>query len=434
MSNGNIVAKFINIGTATNASSTGDLAISNNLYVSNDISLNGNLKMSNGNIVAKFINIGTATNASSTGDLAISNNLYVSNDVSLNGNLKMSNGNIVAKFINIGTATNASSTGDLAISNNLYVSNDVSLNGRLYVSLKSIFDKDVSMNSSFNAKSGNINGNAIATTPSIDRIDGSLNTIIGNIRTINTNISRIDGSINTIIGSINTINTNISGVIKKGNTANDGDLTMNGNITASSFNATSDKRIKTNIESIDTSNALDIIRQIEPKSYDYIDTNNKTQTKSIGFIAQDIKNLIENSVSESTRFIPNIYDDATIIDNKTIKLSSVLLPSDIQIPAKVKIYIDKNKTKEIICNIEKIVDTNIIILSDSIDEEIQSNIFIYGTEVHDFCSLNYNNIFTLMTASVKEIDKKQQEIENIITNQQNQIDDISKKLSIIGIE
>jgi hypothetical protein len=37
------------------------------------------------------------------------------------------------------------------------------------------------------------------------------------------------------------------------------------------FYAVSDSRFKTNIQDIDDANALDLLRKIEPKTYEYID-------------------------------------------------------------------------------------------------------------------------------------------------------------------
>ena len=47
----------------------------------------------------------------------------------------------------------------------------------------------------------------------------------------------------------------------------------------------SDKRIKTNITHIDDNEALGVIRQLQPKKYQYIDTKHNTNDIVYGFIA-----------------------------------------------------------------------------------------------------------------------------------------------------
>jgi predicted acyltransferase (DUF342 family) len=69
----------------------------------------------------------------------------------------------------------------------------------------------------------------------------------------------------------------------------------------------SDERIKRNIKDIDSFNALDILRQIEPKQYNYIDKCNKGNDRVWGFIAQQVDKVLPYSVTKISEFIPNIY-------------------------------------------------------------------------------------------------------------------------------
>ena len=83
--------------------------------------------------------------------------------------------------------------------------------------------------------------------------------------------------------------------------ASNGDLTAVGDINAIDFNSTSDQRLKTDISSLE--NALDLIKKVKIHKYRWknntIDTGeNKPNTKGIGVLAQELKEIIPEAVQE----------------------------------------------------------------------------------------------------------------------------------------
>jgi hypothetical protein len=88
--------------------------------------------------------------------------------------------------------------------------------------------------------------------------------------------------------------------------------------------ASSDIRIKKDIDDIDDISAFEKILQIQPKTYKYIDTLFKKSHNVIGFIAQQIKEVIPEAVELAEEYIPNIYklattnEDITNLDNTEI--------------------------------------------------------------------------------------------------------------------
>ncbi len=85
-------------------------------------------------------------------------------------------------------------------------------------------------------------------------------------------------------------------------------------IAATEFNAYSDQRLKENIEDISTDDAIDFVQHLKPKSYTW--KSDKNQTKSIGYIAQDILRLRKwdclVSLSEDAELEEIIDDDGFI--------------------------------------------------------------------------------------------------------------------------
>ena len=56
---------------------------------------------------------------------------------------------------------------------------------------------------------------------------------------------------------------------------------------------TSDERIKTDISSIQDDAALNIVNSLDTKEYHYIDPIRKGNNKTIGFIAQEVKEVLQ---------------------------------------------------------------------------------------------------------------------------------------------
>ena len=118
------------------------------------------------------------------------------------------------------------------------------------------------------------------------------------------------------------------------------------------------------------------------------------------FISQQVKEIIPEAVSLQKEIIPNIYDIGTyssnIITTSNIDISNIINSSNI-----VKIYDEDNK--EYICNVKSVLSSN----SFTIDENINSsNVFIYGSEINDFHTLDKNYIYTLNVCATQEINRK----------------------------
>ena len=166
--------------------------------------------------------------------------------------------------------------------------------------------------------------------------------------------------------------------------------------------AYSDERIKNNITDIDTKNALDIIRKIQPKRYTYKDILNKGDKPEWGFIAQQVKSLIENSTNIVTEFIPDIYELAQVLDYNIIKLD---INTTINFEINEKIRLVKNDGKYLDTKITCVLDNYTFTIEENINQE---QIFVYGREVHDLNTLNKDCIFTIATSALKEVDKELQ--------------------------
>jgi hypothetical protein len=211
-------------------------------------------------------------------------------------------------------------------------------------------------------------------------------------------------------------------------------------IFAREFDAYSDSRIKTNIVDIDDEKALSILRKIQPKTYEYVDKLQRGNANVIGFIAQEIKEIIPKAVTISKDYIPNFM---TICQVSITDVSNILLVSstidlswnplhdqsgNVFIDASgnassdasgnkvfnVKLYDQSNN--EIICKTTDVLDKRSFLVEYS--SLTSGDYFLYGQKVDDFHNLNKDSIFTVVTAAVQDIDR-------IVQNQQVSITDIS---------
>jgi hypothetical protein len=189
-------------------------------------------------------------------------------------------------------------------------------------------------------------------------------------------------------------------------------------VMGSQFNAFSDSRIKKNILDVDDLSALNTLRLIQPKKYNYIDTRNKTTEPVWGFIAQQVRSVLEHSTTLIKDFIPNIFQLAIkSINENNEYILTVTNPITFDSNGTGKIKLISENDKIVFVTIKNKLSTTQILINEELEE---NNYFMYGEEVDNFHSLNKDAIFTITTAAVQEIDSKQIE-------QQNEINELKQK-------
>ena len=226
-------------------------------------------------------------------------------------------------------------------------------------------------------------------------------------------------------------------------------------ILAAEFDAYSDTRIKTNIVDIDDEKALLILRKIQPTTYEYVDKFKRGNDNVIGFIAQEIKEIIPKAVKINIDYAPTFY---TVCQITTTDASNILLvTSHIDLSwnslhdqsgnafidadgnacsdasgnkvFKIKLYDQSNN--EITCKTTNVLDkrsflmditgTKMLDSSGNLVLEKDGGYFLYGQEIDDFHTLDKNAIFTVVTAAVQDIDRQVQASQMQIQASQTQI-------------
>jgi microcystin-dependent protein len=205
----------------------------------------------------------------------------------------------------------------------------------------------------------------------------------------------------------------------------------------------SDVRVKHNIKDMDSEQSMNAILSLQPKRYEYVDKTISEFEKHIGFIAQETKYCIPESVRTKREFIPNIYSMAKLVVYNQIETSSILLTS-VQKPitsiitdelkeqvreskqkqtqdgdnayslkgVKLKLF---NRAKQPICVtcIESVDEYNILVENCNSQSTLKSDeYFVYGQEVEDYHYMNNDAIFSTLVSAFQELGKrvKQQDI------------------------
>ena len=194
------------------------------------------------------------------------------------------------------------------------------------------------------------------------------------------------------------------------NDVNTSEISDNVSITATgsiltniAFIMASDKRIKKHILDISDNQALNTFRKIQPKTYEYVDKIRKGNRRVFGFIAQEVGEVIPNSVSVITDIVPDYYNKVSFDTSGDTLILHPEEPYDIGNGTKVRVYIQD--TSGIIHKVEKSVSVSESISLPSMDEYDVSDVFLYGKEVDDFHTLNKDAIWTVTTAALQEVDR-----------------------------
>ena len=198
-----------------------------------------------------------------------------------------------------------------------------------------------------------------------------------------------------------------------------GDVAFDGNIVS----LPSDIRIKENIREIDDKEALNKILALQPKKYEYIDKKARGDKTVIGFIAQQVREVIPEAVQIDKKVIANVLkwcdynagkifiniDDVTIGTRINIRYNDEITEGDTGDTFKIKSIHDDYVELDDEDGMKKIPDN-------------MDRVFVHGHEINDFHYLDKNAIYTHNVSATQELYK-------IIMQQQEQIDMLKEILA-----
>ena len=216
-------------------------------------------------------------------------------------------------------------------------------------------------------------------------------------------------------------------------------LVVQRSIVCDTIVVTSDERIKDNIRDINDETALKQLRLIQPKIYGFKDKYEKGNIETIGYVAQQIKEVIPQAVTTTRRAIPNVLKPGRVYrkdDKLEIKLT-VPLENDITPGVFLKVIIETENEQD---NYEfEVISSSDTLIVVSIGTERIAKIedgmkaVVYGEIVDDFHCLDEAQIFTIATASVQELDRQLQAEKAKTAQLQAQMADVLLRLNVLEV-
>jgi hypothetical protein len=191
---------------------------------------------------------------------------------------------------------------------------------------------------------------------------------------------------------------------------------FNNAIQASQLWSTSDARVKTNVLDISDPSSLSILRQLQPRTFSFIDSkkSNGNLRVDYGFIAQEVEAVLPDAVTLSVGCIPSILETCDAVkqidenDQCTgteITLATKTIPETWTQGTILRLFKSDGDNQEVTVRSLDTV-TNKFVVEETLDD---SRYFVYGEKVNDFRVLHKDVIFAITTAAVQEIDRQLQD-------------------------
>ena len=204
-------------------------------------------------------------------------------------------------------------------------------------------------------------------------------------------------------------------------------IAASSNVAALEFDAYSDARIK-NIENVSNSSKdLETLKNIQITDYTLRDKvkNGNKQFKKV--IAQQVESVYPQVVNKKVNFIPNVYQ----LTNKIEKTSGGYLLTFknkhlIDTGAKKLQLISKNGEKQVHDIVAIPADNQVLIHSQNITDD---QVFVYGEQVNDFRTVDYDGLTTLNISATQELSKLITQQEKVIEKLKDKVAELEKIIS-----
>ncbi len=199
-------------------------------------------------------------------------------------------------------------------------------------------------------------------------------------------------------------------------------------VRAQEFNADSDERIKNVIGKSDAGKDLDLIRNIKITDYQYVDTISKGSEIYKKVIAQELQKVYPNAVTVTSGFIPSIYCKAKSIQydetSGQMKIET-FKKHQLELGDQVKLI---HKEGVFTTSVVEVIADHVFMIS---SEKDYSELFVFGKEVHDFLTVDYEAISMLNVSATQELIRKDEEQLIRISKLEKENQELKQKLNEI---
>jgi hypothetical protein len=154
--------------------------------------------------------------------------------------------------------------------------------------------------------------------------------------------------------------------------------------------AISDERIKKVSRLSNPTKDLEVLNKIEITDYTFIDQIAQGPGESKKVIAQQVEEVFPQAISKSTGVVPDIFKKATFENGW------IMLATDLKKGEKVKLM---TPTKTAVYKVLEVKEGRFRTAMNS----SQNEVFVYGREVNDFRSVDYDGISMLNVSATQEL-------------------------------
>ena len=145
-----------------------------------------------------------------------------------------------------------------------------------------------------------------------------------------------------------------------------------------------------------------------------------------GFIAQQIREVIPEATNIQKSYIPNIML-LSDYDNNIIILP--LQPTKIIIKQNNKIKCYDKDNKEVFVEVDEVIDNRRFRIKELETGYDDNKIFVFGTEIDDFHTLDKSYIFTLNVCATQELHRRMEVQEKRIKELETKMEQILNNIS-----
>lgn len=166
----------------------------------------------------------------------------------------------------------------------------------------------------------------------------------------------------------------------------------------------SDQRIKRDARASVTASDLATIQQLQVTDYRMVDPAGDGMAWRKGFIAQEVEKVIPGAVTRSVEFVPDIFSVATALEwhagANTLSLT-LGKDHDLKVGDRVRLHVDGSRLD---LNVSAVPSAREFVVENC--DRAPGKVLVYGKQVNDFRTVDYDRIFTTSVGALQELKKE----------------------------
>jgi hypothetical protein len=166
----------------------------------------------------------------------------------------------------------------------------------------------------------------------------------------------------------------------------------------------SDRRIKRDARESETARDLATIQKLKVTDYRMVDPSGDGMAWRKGFIAQEVEEVIPGAVKRSVEFVPDIFSVATNLQwSPGAKTLLVTLGKDhgLKVGDRVRLHADGSRLE---LDVSAVPGARQFVVDQC--ERAPEKVLVYGRQVNDFRTVDYDRIYTTSVGALQELKKE----------------------------